>query len=84
MAKLKDVKKIECMNLSHEMKRAVLANNHQEVGVIAQKTFEAGYELEDLKLLPSLFDVVASTLVQMGWTPTLTEEMKLAEENRRD
>jgi hypothetical protein len=74
VAVLKDVKKIECMNLAAEMKQAVIANDHKEVCVVAQKTFEAGYELEDLKLLPTLFNIVASTLVRSGWTPQLPEE----------
>lgn len=75
MAHLKDVKKIECMNLATEMKQAVMNGQPKDVCVVAQKTFEAGYELEDLKLLPSLFEMVASTLILSGWTPQLKEGM---------
>ena len=75
MAKLKDVKKIECMNLSAEMKQAVIRNNPKGVCEVAQKIFEAGYELEDMKLLPGLFEVVASVLITSGWTPQFKEKV---------
>jgi len=68
MKKLYDVKKLEKHNLALKLKRAVLENRHRDVCDIATEIYQAGYELEDIGLLPAMFDVVGSILIQMKWS----------------
>ena len=56
-------------NLRFEMMEAFKANDFKKICDVAQKIFDQGFELEDMGLLPSVFNVVCSVLIQMKWTP---------------
>lgn len=57
------------MTLRHQMMDAFLFSDWQKLIELAQATFDAGMELEDLELVPSVFDSICRELIRLGWSP---------------
>lgn len=66
---MKDEKKAKIHNLSVEFKAALLKNDVKATCEVAQKIFDAGFELEDMRITPELFKVASNMLAFSGWTP---------------
>lgn len=61
-------------NLAHALKQAVIKNDKDALHKAADDVVAAGYELEDLKLLPGFFAIVCNCLLETGWTPKFNFE----------
>ena len=69
--KLVNKKAIE-HNLAFNIKDALLKNDVQRLHKAAQDIIDAGYELEDMKLLPAIFNMVANALINSGFSPKIS------------
>ncbi len=70
MKKIKSInKKAVEMNLAFSLKDALVNNDIPRLHKAAQDVIDAGYELEDLKLLPSMFTLICNALIASGFSP---------------
>ena len=65
-------------NLAHGIKQASFAlrpdstdADVEKLHSAAQDIFDAGYELEDMKILPAFMQVIMAQLIETGWVPKL-------------
>lgn len=70
-----DKKEVEQHNLSVRIKKAAVANEHEKVCEIAQEIFDAGFELEEMKLLPVMSEVIQGILISSEWTPSMKNSL---------
>lgn len=56
-------------NLAVSLKKSYLDNDIEALKEAAQKAFDSGYEIEDLKILPSIKGLIMNALYVSGWTP---------------
>ena len=56
-------------NLAHALKKAFFDQDKEALHKAADALVSAGYELEDMKLLPSMYGAIASALIETGWLP---------------
>lgn len=56
-------------NLRFELKDAVFKGDKERAHKAAQNIVDAGYELEDMKYGPAVFETIATYLYMSGWTP---------------
>ena len=67
-----DVKK---SNLRARLLRAMFNNENGNVCDIAQEIFDAGYEMEELNLLPGHFTVLENIFIKTGWAPKINNQL---------
>jgi uncharacterized protein YbjQ (UPF0145 family) len=56
-------------NLRHALQKALMDKDAEALHKAADAVVNAGYEMEDLKLLPGMFSVICSALIETGWLP---------------
>lgn len=67
---------IQIHNLTFRMRKATLKGSVSEVAEVAEDVFQGGFELEDLKLTRSVFDLACHLLVKSGWVPEVKTKRK--------
>ncbi len=56
-------------NLRHALQKAFLDEDTEALHKATQDIVDAGYELEDMKLLPAMFNAIGTALVKTGFVP---------------
>lgn len=60
-------------NLAFALKDAFMKNDIETLHKAAQAVFDAGYELEDMKMVPGFLSGIMNMLIQTGWSPKLED-----------
>lgn len=80
MKKIKGVnKKAVEMNLAFAIKDALFKKDKEALHKAAQDIIDAGYELEDMKLLPYIFTLVCNALFETEFSPKYPLEVSQSE-----
>lgn len=70
MSKIKGVNKwVVENNLKVALMNALTSNDVKALHKAAQDVIDAGYELEDLKILPGSFNAICNALLATGFSP---------------
>lgn len=60
-------------NLAHGLKKAFMDKDIVALHRAAQSVVDAGYEFEDIKLLPTMSILIQNVLFETGWVPDFTK-----------
>lgn len=64
-------------NLRHALMKALTENDQAGLCKAAQDIFDAGYELEEMDLLPNIFKIACNNLTAAGWSPNIKQGMDI-------
>ena len=62
-------------NLSFALIDAFLKKDIERLKIAAQAIFDAGYELEEMIVLPAIQKCIAGVLMEANWSPDLKNQL---------